>query len=580
MHRTQPPADATNDRYDRHVATGARSPAESPVGLRPHRVGATEVAAPLWPFRLAALAGAIVRAAPDLSAQHWEIGVTTAIAAFATLLACLRPAPYRDEPAVRLRVLSEAMLATIAVVLTGGWNSPFTLFLIPTVMLTGFAIGTTYASVLSLTAVVPSTLPEIAREDLATGLRNGALWTGLLMMVAFTAGLANRASREAARRQLEALDRVSKLSEANSLLFALQRVAQTLPASLDLDEVLDSTMARLRTLVRSDHATLFLLDPVSGHLLAARSTGEGSPPSGSTAVMTLGLRSALTGPNTARLDVFDAGQGVAPTARAGVYATLRARGAMVGMLAIENDTPASFGTQHAELVHGLAEPLGIAIDNARLFHGIRTLAADEERNRIARELHDHLGSSLATIGFELDRVISLAASSADLTAELRELRQVVSAAIGDARESLFDLRTEVTDRSDLAQTVAAFLERVEHRSGITTSCEVRLPQRPPRTVEREVWQIVREAVLNAERHAEANTIAVSIVRSADGLHVRVVDDGVGVGDGPTRSDSYGLLGMSERAAHLGAQLHVARAAGGGTEVVLDLPDQVPNGAGR
>jgi len=538
------------------------------------------VAAPLWPFRLAALAGALVRAAPDFSSRYWEVGVTTAIAAVATVYACLRPAPYRDDAAVRFRVLAEAALITIVVVSTGGLESPFSLFFVPTVMLAGFAVGTQYAGAVAVAAVLPSMVPDIAEADLETGLRNGALWIALLGMVAFTSGLANRASRESAKRQLEALDRVSKLSEANSLLFALQRVAQSLPASLDLDDVLDSTMARLRTLVDSDHAALFLLDPATGHMVAVRTRGGATAVPPPPATMPLGLRSALAGPTTARLDHLEDGQGVAPTARSGVYAALRARGALVGLLAIEDDEPSGFTSPHTELVHGLAEPLGIAIDNARLFKGIRAMAADEERNRIARELHDHVGSSLATIGFEVDRVISLAGGTTDITPELRELRHLVSATIGEARESLFDLRTEVTDRSDLRHTVATFLERIQHRSGIATVCDVQLPLRPPRLVERELWQIIREAILNAERHASANTITVTVDRPAASIRARVVDDGVGVGDNPARPDSYGLIGMMERATQLGGRLHVTSSPGGGTEVLLHLPDDQPRSGPR
>ena len=120
------------------------------------------------------------------------------------------------------------------------------------------------------------------------------------------------------------------------------------------------------------------------------------------------------------------------------------------MIAVESERPAAFGQQQAEVVHGLTEPFGIAIDNARMFLRIGTLAADEERKRIARDLHDHVGSSLAMIGFEVDRAISLAANDDDdVEPVLRELRQQVSAVVTDVRDTLYDLRTDVSDAHDL-----------------------------------------------------------------------------------------------------------------------------------
>ena len=134
----------------------------------------------------------------------------------------------------------------------------------------------------------------------------------------------------------------------------------------------------------------------------------------------------------------------------GLYAALRARGALVGLIAVEADQPDSFGQQQAEIVHGLTEPFGIAIDNARMFGRIRTLAADEERSRIARDLHDHIGSSLAMIGYEVDRARSIAADGGEIVPVLEDLRSQVTAVVSDVRDTLFDLRTEVTDTYDLA----------------------------------------------------------------------------------------------------------------------------------
>lgn len=558
---------------ERRRSTGAppegldrRGPRVAPEPQTP-----TMSAAPLWPFRLAAVVGALVRAAPNLSWHNWSLAVITAVASVFTLLTCIRPVPYRNDPKVRLRIVIELALVTAAVMLSGAWASPFVLFFVPICMLAGFAAGGVFSAELSAVAVAVITVQHVPHVGVRQGLQDGALWVGLLGLVAFTSGLAHRAAHDAARQQQVAQDRVSRLAEANSLLFALQRVAQTLPASLDMDDVLDSTVGRLRTMVPHDLLAVYIVDPVTRRATPARTLGIGTASVYHLDRLPPGLRQASESPKTVRLDDLGPGDGVSPDARCGLYAALHARGALIGFIAVEASTAGMFGQQQAEVVHGLTEPFGIAIDNARMFRRIRTLAADEERSRIARDLHDHVGSSLAMIGFEVDRALSVAVDGGETEPVLRELRAQVSAVVTDVRDTLYDLRTEITDGRDFAATAAEFLQRVQQRSGIQTSSDLRIGERLPPIVERELWQIIREAIINAERHSQAEHLVLSARRHPHGLTLTVSDDGVGLDNTNARPDSYGLVGMRERAHRLDAELTVHSLAGGGTEMRIDLP---------
>ena len=527
-------------------------------------------AAPLWPFRVAALVGALVRAQPQLSWDDWSLVTITLAATVFTVVACSRPVAYRNDPKVRLRIVVEVACVTAAVLLSGAWASPFVLFLIPAGMLAGFAAGGTFSAQLSVAAVAVVTVQHVPDVGVRAGLQDGALWVGLLGLVAFTSGLAHRAAHDAARQQQVALDRVSRLAEANSLLFALQRVAQTLPASLDLHEVLDSTIGRLRTMVRHDLLAVYLVDPATRLASPARTHGVDATKTYRLDHLPPGLRQAADSLKTVRIDDFPQGQGVSPGARSGLYAALRARGSLVGFIAVEAEAPGSFGQQQAEVVHGLTEPFGIAIDNARMFGRIRTLAADEERSRIARELHDHVGSSLAMIGFEVDRALAVAVAGGETEPVLRELREQVSVVVAEVRDTLYDPRTEITDARDLAGTAAQFLGRVQERSGVSTRCDIRIGDRLPIVMEREVWQIIREAILNAERHARATHLLVTGRCTGPTVYWTVRDDGVGIDTTRPRADSYGMVGMRERAERLDADFSVRSLPGGGTEVRIEL----------
>lgn len=537
----------------------------------PH-ISPTLTAAPMWPFRIAAFAGALIRALPELRERHPAFLIITVLAGAYTVVASFIPVPYRDEPNIRKRIILEQSLNVAAVILTGAWTSPYVLFFVPTGMLAGFAVGEMYSIYVAGAAVVVTTVQHVGVVGPSAGIQDAVLWTGLLMMVAFTTGLAHRAAVDAAKTQQVALDRVSRLSEANSLLFALQRVAQQLPASLDLEEVLDSTVTRLRAMVAHDSMVVYILEPSTNTMNPARVHGVERPHSYRLGHLPKGLQMAVDAARTVRVDQLEATDGIALRSQSGLYGALRARGALVGLVAVESQQPAAFGSQQAEIVHGLGEPFGIAIDNARMFLSIGTLAADEERKRIARDLHDHVGSSLALIGFEVDRVISLAANGGELNVPLAELRQQVSSVVTEVRDTLYDLRTDVTDTRDLTATVREFLGRVEQRSGIRTECDIDIGARLPLVLEREAWQIVRESIVNAERHSQGTLIRVRGFRQHDTVVLVVRDNGVGLEATNARPDSYGVTGMRERATRLDAELRLRSLTEGGTEMRLEITE--------
>ncbi len=519
----------------------------------------------MWPFRLAALCGATFRAVSDHHVGRTSVIAATAAYAAYTAVACLRPIPYRDEVKVRLRIVIEQMLCAGLIVMTGAWASPFALCLVPTGMLAGFAAGWLFSAELATCAVAAITLQHVTTSSVSQGLPEGAVWAALLGMVAFTSGLAHRAALDSVRQRQLAHDRVSMLAEANSLLFSLQRVAQTLPASLDLDEVLDSTLARVESLVHSDVVAVMLFDR-NGLATPIRMLGLEHLPEYPFGELPSGLEDAVGSPRPVRIDQLLPGAGVSENSRSGLYAALRARGALVGLIAVESDRASAFTQRHVEVVHGLTEPFGIAIDNARMFRQIRTMAADEERSRIARDLHDHIGSSLATIGFEVDRAAAISHDAAKVGPVLRELRIQVSAVVSEVRETLYDLRTELTEDKDLGALLNDYLERVQIRSGIVTTHRITIEGRIPLLQEREIWQIMREAITNVERHSQATHLHVVVHETEDHITAAVRDDGVGLGKSPVRADSYGMIGMRERAANVGATLHATTDDGGGTEI--------------
>lgn len=530
------------------------------------------LSAPLWPFRLFALAGAIVQGWNEFTREDWHIGAAVAAAGVYAAVVTVRPIPHHDEPRVRTRIIAELAFHTVLVMLTGAWASPVALCLIPTAMVAGFAAGATFAAELAGAALAAISVQYVSDVGIDDGYQEVLLWAGLLGLVAFTSGLAQRANLDATRQKELALARVSRLAEANSLLFALQRVAQTMPSSLDLDDVVDSTLARVQSLVPAESISLHLANETDRRLELFRSVGnvvQGDMQLDTPSPM---IRAAIDAPRTVRVARITPGSGLSSSAQSGIYAALRARGRLIGLLSVESDTPEAHSQQHVEMLHGLAEAFGIAIDNARLFRQIRSASANEERGRIARDLHDQVGSSLAFLGFEVDRAQELAAQGAPMEPVLHELRGHLTTVINDIRETLHDLRTDVTDERDLAATIRTHLARVTERRGLQTELELDLGDdaRPSRNTERELWQIALEAITNVEKHASASLVTVRYVTRPDHLTLSVRDDGVGLNTSAGRADRYGMVGMRERAEAIGAHMRVETPSEGGTVVTIEL----------
>ena len=454
----------------------------------------------------------------------------------------------------------EVALASGVVALTGSWGSPFVFCLLAAVMAAGFSRGFAPALRLAVAASVGISLVfaiqagGVPRDSLQAG----GQWAGELVLVAVLAGYTRRIFGEAEERHSLTLDRVSQLSEANELLVSLHRVAQTLPASLDLTQVLASTVSRLRSLIDCDVVGILLRDDATGSWKTAASEGAALPEVVKDEHLPGPLRSATTSSVASLVVSLGPGEGVGPEilARSGLYAPLHARGALIGLIALEHREPGFYGRRDLRLLDGFIESAALAIDNAHWFSRLRTIGADEERTRIARDMHDSVGQSLAYVAFKLDRLTAMTESQ-PLRKELDILRTEVRGVLTEVRDTLCDLRTDVTDRSDLVETLEAFLQRVTERASFEVSFLHESSARLPVVQERELWRIAHEAITNVERHAGARHLRVRWECDGTTGHLTIADDGRGFPSALAgRPDSYGIKGMRERADAIGARLDI------------------------
>jgi signal transduction histidine kinase len=514
-----------------------------------------------------------------LATQRYEsdpvlIGAWSAVLLVYTIVRTIRPIRYTGNVASLVAVVVEVALYVASIVTTGYWDSPFILMLLTAITVAGFARGFAFALRIAIVSTLAVTLPYLLESTAPERVVQSGRWTLVLLLVALIAGYGRRISGEADRQHVLALDRLGRLADANALLYSLHRVTQTLPASLDLDDVLQTTITRLRGLLDFDGAVILGLDDTDGHWEVLRREGGRPLPSRLEVTdLPTPLRRVLRDGGVLSVPSLGAESwaGLSPRANAGVYCVLAARGAIIGLLVIEDEDPDHFTERDVELLRGFVEPVALAIDNARWFSRLRTVGADEERTRIARDLHDRIGQSLAYLAFELDRIVTVEAKGDDVGPALDRLRSDVRGVIREVRDTLYDLRTDVSDTNDIAETLEAYTARIHERSDLTVELYCDRDARLPLLQEREMWRIAQEALTNVERHAGATQARVLWRCNGQAAALEVSDNGRGFPIGRAgRLDSYGLMGMRERASSIGATLEITSEEGKGTRVRCSL----------
>ncbi len=447
----------------------------------------------------------------------------------------------------------EALVHVAVVVSTGLWDSPFALSLLTAVVAVGFARGYAAAVRVALASAALVAVPYhlTTATQAAPALALSAQWAVELLLVAAIAGYARRFSVEAAERHGRDLDRLERLAEANALLHSLHDVAQALPASLDLDEALDSVVARLRAFFDLTAVALLLPDDTGDGWTVARQQGVRLPfhlPGDALpACITETVHSPLP---TRRVDLGAADGGMVAGSRSGLYAPLRARGDLVAIVAVEHERPRWFSARDAEVLDGFVEGAGLAIDNARRFAQLRRVSADEERSRIAGELHDRVGQSLACMAFEIDLLVRHRPDD-ELRSGLEGLGRDLRTVIAEIRDTLSHLRTDVSEARGFEETVEALLARVNERRGAKAVFHYGTCRRLPLPQERVLWRVVAETVNQAVRQGECSIEVWWACDGADAQLEVVTDAAEGAGD--DLADAGWVRSLADQAARIGAR---------------------------
>ncbi|HET9557060.1 MAG TPA: GAF domain-containing sensor histidine kinase, partial [Actinomycetota bacterium] len=388
-----------------------------------------------------------------------------------------------------------------------------------------------------------------------------------LVLLAAQAGVAI----ENAQLYEEAQDRAQRLE-------AIRAITSAILAGIDTAELLALVVGQARELVGADLATLALpagtdrlvIEAADG-LLAEELRGTIFPASGSVTGEVL-----RTGKAVALTDASADDRMAQPIVRAGVgpalFIPLAVRGTTLGSLTVANVKGGPPLREAAvQLVETFAEQAAVALEYARLQGQLQRLAVLEDRERIAKDLHDGAIQSLFAVGMGLQGA-ALLAGGEELRARLQHAVEELDLVIRDLRNYIFGLRPGILADRHLGQALEGLAAELQERTGVLTVTQVD-PQAAAELAGRaaEVVQLAREALSNVSRHARATTCRVSLYQQGNSAVLEVDDDGHGFDPTQAPRTGQGLRNLRERAERLGGRAEVQSTPGQGTRVRVILP---------
>jgi signal transduction histidine kinase len=243
----------------------------------------------------------------------------------------------------------------------------------------------------------------------------------------------------------------------------------------------------------------------------------------------------------------------------------------VGLIALEADKYGAYPPHLIARINSMAAPAAIRLEAALLFDDVRSLATNEERQRLAREIHDGVAQELVMVGYGIDNALASLPEKAEETAEeLRTLRTEVTRVITELRLSLFELRSEVDRQGGLTAAIGEYARTIGSAGGLRVHFSLEeSTSRLPARVEAELLRIAQEAITNARKHAGAQNLYVTCEIDPPYARIEVSDDGAGIG--PHRPEGrFGLAIMAERAERIRGQLEITPRDSGGTSVAVVL----------
>jgi len=380
----------------------------------------------------------------------------------------------------------------------------------------------------------------------------------------------------------------------HSGLLLLSQVGRAISAEESLPVLLPRLVRVVRGVTKLLGAVVALHDARAGEMEVAAIAGppgqysRGYRFSAKPSPSTLSPRALRLGRPVVVHDLRHAGEICAywPQARAVLVIPIRSRGRVLGTLRLEETRPHAFEEEDIRLHTTLADMIGHAIRKARVIEALSRKQADlravsenlerrieDDRRRIARELHDELGQSMTAAKINLGLLRTLTRGGApEVRRAIRETEGVVLRTIAETRRIAMDLRPSILDDLGLVPALRWYSDTFSRRTGVGVDVQANRNGGPmDKDLNTLLFRFFQEALTNVARHARARRVRIGLNGDNGTLRAIVSDDGIGLRQAGTPHQGLGLIGMRERIERAGGALRIQSRPGRGTRLIAEIP---------
>jgi len=255
--------------------------------------------------------------------------------------------------------------------------------------------------------------------------------------------------------------------------------------------------------------------------------------------------------------------------RSWMWVPLAVKNRIIGGVGVAHEKQNYFTPHHADLALSVANQAAITLINAELYGHAQALAVMEERQRLARNLHDAINQSLFSAGLIAEVLPRLwERDQEEARRSLEDLRRLTRGAMAEMRALLAELRPSTLIDAELGDLLRLLGNAFTGRTNIPARVTVVGQGVLPAEVQVAIYRVCQEALNNVAKHAGASTVEISLKHEENAIELSIHDDGQGFDPESSTSGHYGLSMMHERAELVGALLTVTSQAGHGTEIVI------------
>jgi two-component sensor histidine kinase len=253
---------------------------------------------------------------------------------------------------------------------------------------------------------------------------------------------------------------------------------------------------------------------------------------------------------------------------------IRSKNKTIGILSLFSQSDRILSPWVSQMVTSATNVLGLTIENFYFRKHAEDVVILNERQRLARNLHDSVSQSLyaLVISADVSEKLLRIKDFPGLRQQLRDLGKVALQGLKEMRLMLYEFRPASLDGGGLVKALEQRLNTVESRAGINTNLSIDGDYDLPPQMEQEIYQIIIESLNNSLKHAEASEVSLEIHKDLGTIYIEIRDNGLGFDQSTSQSSGgMGMTSMRERAQILGGKLSVASKPGGGTRVKLEAP---------